>query len=125
MAKVKSKSVKRREAIQNKLLQCPFCENEAPELILLDEIWFARCERCNCEGPSSLDKKIAIEIWNKPDRQDWHYCHKCQKERGGKEPKGPNCVTAMNGKCSRCKESNKTLIPNADYIWRGQTYVWD
>lgn len=46
---------------------------------------------------------------------DWHYCHKCQTERGGIFEKG-KCVTVTKGTCSRCGKT-RTLVPNIDYDW--------
>lgn len=66
---MKSKSQIRREVIQNEILPCPFCENEDPELMKLENTcWFIHCSRCNCEGPSSLNSGIAIRAWNKAKR---------------------------------------------------------
>lgn len=122
----KSKSVLRREAVQNEILSCPFCDGESTKLVKLEkDCWYVRCERCNCEGPSSTDRKIALQSWNKADRQDWHYCHTCQLQRGGKVPKENYANTVMSGKCSRCKQPDVTLCPNADYFWPGKAFLWD
>lgn len=60
------------------------------------------------------------------NKEDWHYCHKCQIKRGGKVPKGGHKgITVTVGKCSMCGDKGVMLIPNADYVWKGKQYLWD
>lgn len=70
------------------------------------------------------------EITMSEEKDDWHYCHECQIERGGEVPKywedGKMIVTMTKGKCSKCGEEN-FLVPNVDYDWpeKGEKAIWD
>lgn len=48
---------------------CPFCgENSEDGCLMLyetddHETWYICCDECMCQGPSSIDREGAIELW--------------------------------------------------------------
>ena len=47
-----------------KIEACPFCGREGLEVRKVPVLYAVNCPRCNCTGPTSTDKDIAIKSWN-------------------------------------------------------------
>ena len=53
---------------ENKLKPCPFCGESklvVAEKILTRERWYVHCGNCKCRTFQYLDRREAIEAWNR------------------------------------------------------------
>jgi hypothetical protein len=63
-----------------KLKPCPFCKGETAEMeeeehrLITDKfevyyLYYAFCHRCLSRGPQSLDREIALKLWNRDKKK--------------------------------------------------------